>query len=125
MAEWLQWIAALIKTFQEEARYLKHEVGHQHLDRFPDSIDTLAPDNDFVLALAGIPIKPDIPYHTIVGDRGRGDSPNSSDGVVPYWSSHLPAAESETIVPAEHGAHQHPLAIAEIRRILMLHASGW
>ena len=36
--------------------------------------------------------------HTIIGDRGRGDSPNSSDGVVPYWSSHLEGAETEHIV---------------------------
>jgi len=47
----------------------------------------------------------DIPYHSIIGDRGRGDTPNSSDGVVPYWSSHLDGAQSEKIVPSEHGSH--------------------
>ena len=30
-----------------------------------------------------IPITPGIPYHSIIGDRGKGDTPNSSDGVVP------------------------------------------
>ena len=42
---------------------------------------------------AKCPITPRIPFHTIEGDRGRGDAPNSSDGVVSYWSSHLKGAQ--------------------------------
>jgi hypothetical protein len=42
--------------------------------------------------------------------------------VVPYWSSHLASAQSEVIVPANHGAYKDPQAIQEIRRILLLHA---
>src|SRR5438067_1031805 len=68
------------------------------LKRFPNSIDTLAPNNRFVVAINKVPITPGIPYYTIVGDRGRGDSPNSSDGVVPYWSSHLDAAGSVVVL---------------------------
>jgi hypothetical protein len=41
-----------------------------------------------------------------------------SDGVVPYWSSHMDTAESELIVPSGHDAHQNPQAIAEVERIL-------
>jgi len=55
-----------------------------------------------------------------MGDRGRGDAPNSSDGIVPYWSSHMEGAESELIVPSDHSAHQNPKAIQEVRRILVL-----
>ena len=47
----------------------------------------------------------------------------STDGIVPYWSSHLDGAQSELIVPSNHSAHQNPQAIAEVRRILKLHAS--
>jgi hypothetical protein len=65
-----------------------------------------------------IPMTQGVRYNTIIGDRGRGDSPNSSDGVVPYWSSHMNGAESECIVPSRHGAHQNPQAIAEVLRIL-------
>jgi hypothetical protein len=65
-----------------------------------------------------------IPYHSIIGDRGRGDTPNSSDGVVPYWSSHLGGAESEKIVPSNHGANQNPEAIAEVMRIFQEHIAG-
>ncbi len=113
--------STFIRTGLEEARYKKHHLGEKHLDRFPDSIDTLAPDNDFVRAINTVPIRKDVPFHTIAGDRGRGDSPNSSDGVVPYWSSHQAGARSEKIVPANHGAHQHEEAIAEVERILHEH----
>jgi hypothetical protein len=75
-----------------------------------------------VKAINTIPITPGIPYHTIMGDRGKGDAPNSSDGVVPYWSSHMKGAQSELIVPSGHAAHQNPQAIEEVRRILKLNA---
>jgi triacylglycerol esterase/lipase EstA (alpha/beta hydrolase family) len=85
---------------------------------FPTSIDTLSPNNRFVLALNTLPIANHIPYHSIIGDRGRGDTPNSSDGVVPYWSSHLEGAQSERIVPSPHGAHQNKQGMEEVHRIL-------
>jgi hypothetical protein len=59
-------------------------------------------------------------HHSIIGDRGRGDTPNSSDGVVPYSSSHLASAQSEKIVPTGHQAMDNPQAVEEIRRILLL-----
>jgi hypothetical protein len=95
-------------------------VGRLRLKRIPNSVDTLAPTNRFVLAINTIPIAPGIPYHTIMGDRGKGDAPNSSDGVVPHWSSHMDGAKSELIVSSGHGAHQNPKAIVEVRRILIL-----
>ena len=88
------------------------------LKRFPNSVDTLAPNNRFVVAINKVPITPGIPYYTVLGDRGRGDSPNSSDGVVPYWSSHLDGAKSEFIAPCNHGSPLNPQAIAEVHRIL-------
>jgi pimeloyl-ACP methyl ester carboxylesterase len=91
------------------------------LERFPSSIDTLSPKNRFVREINRHPIDPDIPFHSIIGDRGHGDSPDSSDGVVTYRSAHLEGAESEEIVPSNHLAHQHPEAIDEVRRILKRH----
>jgi hypothetical protein len=96
--------------------------GDLKIKRIPNSVDTLAPNNRFVKAINTIPITPGIPYHTIMGDRGKGDAPNSSDGVVPYWSSHMEGAQSELIVPSGHPAHQNPQAIEEVRRILKLNA---
>ncbi len=93
------------------------------LKRAPNSIDTLSPKNRFVRMINTVPIVKGIPYHTIIGDRGRGDSPHSSDGVVPYWSSHMDGAQSECVVPSDHGAHQNPKAFAEVKRILKLNAA--
>ncbi len=88
------------------------------MSRMPNSIDTLSPTNRFVVEINKIPLTPGIPYHSIMGDRGRGDTPNSSDGVVPYWSSHLDGAQSEKIVPSGHGSPLNPQGIAEVERIL-------
>jgi pimeloyl-ACP methyl ester carboxylesterase len=88
------------------------------LNRMPNSVDTLEPNDRFVEAVNNLPITPGIPYHSIMGDRGRGDTPNSSDGVVPYWSSHLEGAQSELIVNSDHGAQYNPQAIREVARIL-------
>jgi pimeloyl-ACP methyl ester carboxylesterase len=91
------------------------------LNRLPNSIDTLSPNDPFVKEMNTLPMAKRIPYHSIIGDRGRGDTPNSSDGVVPYWSSHLAGAESEKIVPSGHGAEHTPQGIAEVLRILHEH----
>src|SRR5262249_62084447 len=68
------------------------------LNRMPNSVDTLEPNDRFVEALNKLLIAPGIPYHSIIGDRGRGDTPNSSDGVVPYGSYHRPGAQSVVIL---------------------------
>ncbi|HSI10848.1 MAG TPA: alpha/beta fold hydrolase, partial [Chthoniobacter sp.] len=99
------------------------------LSGVPNSVDTLAPNNRFVKLINTVPITPGIPYHSIIGDRGKGGNkdktpPVSSDGVVPYWSSHLEGAQSELIVPSTHSAHQNPQAMAEVDRILRLNAGA-
>ena len=88
------------------------------LNRMPNSLDTLEPNDRFVEVVNRLPITPGIPYNSIIGDRGRGDTPHSSDGVVPYWSSHLDGAQSELIVHANHMAERNPDAISEVERIL-------
>jgi pimeloyl-ACP methyl ester carboxylesterase len=85
----------------------------------PTSVTGLAPTNPMYKVLDTRPIE--VPYHSIIGDRGKGDTPNSSDGVVKYWSSHLAGAQSERIVPGPHGACEMPETIAEVDRILRLH----
>lgn len=82
------------------------------------SLIFLRAESPLIAAIERLPLSRRIPYHSIIGDRGRGDSPDSSDGVVPYWSSHLPSAVSEKIVPSGHGVNENPEGIAEIRRIL-------
>jgi pimeloyl-ACP methyl ester carboxylesterase len=91
--------------------------------RRANSVDSLSPKSRFLNAMNTIPIASGVPYHTIIGDRGRGDSPNSSDGVVPYWSSHMDGAVTQDIVPSGHIAHQDPHAIEDVLRILKRYAN--
>ena len=97
------------------------DVAGLAMSSAPNSIGTLSPNNPFVREINKLPIVPRIPYHSIMGDRGKGDTPDSSDGVVAYWSSHLDGAISEKIVPSGHGSHENPEGIEEARRILRLH----
>src|SRR2546423_1008603 len=90
--------------------------------RLPNSVSGLKPTNPAFPIVNSASIN--IPYHSIIGDRGRGDSPNSTDGVVAYWSSHLDGAKSEKIVPSGHGSPLNPQAIAEVHRILQLNAAS-
>lgn len=87
------------------------------------SINTLSPENKDTQALGKLPLPRRVIFHSVIGDRGRGDSPDSSDGVVPYWSSHIEPVASEKIVPANHHVPDHPAAAAELKRILKLHAA--
>lgn len=106
------------------ASMITSDAASIKLDRAPNSIDTLSPDNRFVREINKLPIAPGVTYHSIIGDRGKADSPNSSDGVVPYWSSHFDGAASEMIVPSGHSSHQDPAAFEEVRRILKLNAGS-
>lgn len=87
--------------------------------RMPTSIDGLSPSNPSFKIINSQPIE--VPHHSIIGDRGKGDTPNSSDGVVEYWSSRIDSAHSEKIVPGPHGACEMPETLDELRRILHLH----
>jgi hypothetical protein len=88
-------------------------------NRLPNSVWGLKPKNPMFKVLNSAPIT--VPYHSIIGDRGKGDSPDSTDGVVPYWSSHLDKAQSEVIVPGPHGSTGLAQTIAELDRILRVH----
>jgi pimeloyl-ACP methyl ester carboxylesterase len=88
------------------------------------SIGSLSPSYPAYEALDGVPFREGVKIHSVIGDRGKGNSPESSDGVVPYWSSHLEKVESEKIVPYHHGVPDCPVAAGEVKRILKEHLGG-
>lgn len=104
---------------------IKSEIPEETLrkinnGRLPNSVSNLAPNAPYLAVLNKESIQ--APYHSIIGNRGKpGPLADSSDGVVPYWSSHLDGAQSEVIVPGPHGACELPQTIAELDRILRLH----
>ena len=95
--------------------------GNQAKPDMPNSISSLAPTDKSNIALTSMPLPRDIHFHSIIGDRGKGDTPESSDGIVPYWSSHVAPVASELIVPSNHGVPDSPEAAQELKRILKLH----
>jgi pimeloyl-ACP methyl ester carboxylesterase len=103
---------------------IKSEIPEETLrkinnGRLPNSVSNLAPNAPYLAVLNKQSIQ--APYNSIIGNRGKpGPLADSSDGVVPYWSSHLDGAQSEVIVPGPHGACQLPQTIAELDRILRL-----
>lgn len=119
--------SVLLDGGQEALRLAKpSDVTGNPITRMPNSVDALDPENRFLLTINALPLAPGIPYHSIIGDRGKGGNlnhvkPVSTDGIVPYWSSHLDGAQSELIVPSDHWSNQNPQAIAEVNRILKQH----
>jgi pimeloyl-ACP methyl ester carboxylesterase len=96
------------------------KLGHTlPISGMPTGIDGLSPRNPLLAVSASMPVA--VPFHSIIGNETKADVAGGTDGVVPYWSSHLDAAQSELIVKSGHGAHEHPLAIREVRRIMLEH----
>lgn len=85
------------------------------------SIRQLSPNSSLVKYMSELRGSPNVPVHSIIGDRGRNDTPNSSDGVVKYHSSHLDWSASEKIVPSGHSVQDDPAFAVELRRILREH----
>jgi hypothetical protein len=104
---------------------MKSEIPEETLrklnnGRLPNSVSNLAPKSPYLAVLNKQRIQ--APYNSIIGNRGKpGPLADSTDGVVPYWSSHLDGAKSECIVPGPHGSCELPQTIAELDRILRLH----
>jgi len=89
-------------------------------EQLPTIVNSLSPKNVTLKVLDTERIIP--PCHSIVGTKGKiGPLKDSSDGLVPYWSSHLDYSKSEITVPGPHCCYNYPEAIAETKRILHLH----
>jgi hypothetical protein len=95
--------------------------GEDPSKRIPTSINSLSPTAGTTVALNKLPLPKGVTFHSIIGDRGKGNTPDSSDGVVPYWSSHVAPVASEKIVPSNHSVPDCPVAAEELKRILKLH----
>jgi hypothetical protein len=70
-------------------------------------------------------------YHSIIGSKSPTGVDQSTDGVVPYPSSHLdersasfPRVASEKVVRSGHGVQEVQEAIREVRRILREHLAA-
>lgn len=98
--------------------------GGRTVRRRPTSIDLLEPTSPLLAALARMPTSPWVRLHSIIGTGGMTPLEGPSDGVVTVASAHVDGVDSELFVPARHSELQHnDMTIAELARILRLHAS--
>ncbi|MCX7004707.1 MAG: hypothetical protein NTV22_15745 [bacterium] len=91
------------------------------LGRIPTGIDSLRPENPVLKISVALPFAPRVVYHSIIGNEAAANTPGGTDGIVPYWSSHLDGAASEMIVKSDHSVEVNPRAILEVRRLLLEH----
>lgn len=81
------------------------------------SVSQLSPTSYSIQGLQGLTIR-GVPTHSVIGDQGDGGPrEESSDGVVPYWSSHFGWGD-ETMVPASHSVQKVPETAERLKEIL-------
>jgi len=122
------WLAGLVKLPSQLGRagidLLNNEANLfrvQGLKRLPSSLDNMTPGHPMVKVLSSLPVSSDIPAHSIIAVKGEGPIEADDDGVVEYSSAHIDEAVSELVVRSHHSVQDHPHAIEEVRRILLLH----
>lgn len=81
-----------------------------------DGAESLSTKHPMFRALEKHPVP--VPFHSIIATLGQKDVTHSTDGLVPYWSSHLDGAQTEAIVPFPHGCLEKPGTVSEIIKIL-------
>jgi len=115
----------LLQSQEALFRENKDAFPEGSLLRITTSIDALSPQSPVFPLLVNSPRPPWVAYHSIVGiipQGGLWGKVTGGDGVVRYESAHMDDTESELVVPADHsGVLVHPLAVLEVRRILLQH----
>ena len=91
-----------------------------------NSIDSLSPSDPIFPVMLKAQTGSGVKYHNIVGLTPRegfvSRLSEEGDGVVGFQSAHLDDVDSELVVSSAHlYVHRHPLAILEVRRILLDH----
>lgn len=91
--------------------------------RLPTSIDLLDPDQPFLQLLSGLPVSPQVHYHSIIGTGRHLILEGWTDGIVQVESARMRGVESEQLVPATHTSIvRDRRTVTELQRILWLHA---
>ncbi len=93
--------------------------------RVPTTIDVLEPSSPFLAVLRAITPSCGVTTHSIIGDVHESLTSGPGDCIVPVSSARERGVASEVFVPATHTkVHHHPIAVAELSRILEDHAVG-
>lgn len=121
----VRWLITLPKNIIDDSLeyydYLSDDVKKMVGGRrtYFTSADGMSPDNPLIRTLAEIPLAEGVEGHSIISVSSDGDPKLGNDGVVEYQSAHLEGMASELIVHGGHSSQLEPLAIDEVRRILV------
>ena len=123
-ASWARYLASFVKlplSIVNKLGEMTLMIFGQDLPREINmtGVDNLSAKDPTIRVLAKLPISRNVTYYSIIG-RENADGPleESSDGIVPYWSSHLEGAASEKVIVSGHSVQETPEAIIELRKIL-------
>lgn len=129
-----QWLTSKLITMPQIVALNREDLFQENKDllkqnsvlKINTSIDSLSPESPFFPAMLAAERAPWVKYHNIIGlvpEEGvKGWLASGTDGVVARESAHMDDVESEITVPADHTTvHSHPLAVLEVRRILLEH----
>jgi pimeloyl-ACP methyl ester carboxylesterase len=97
--------------------------GHGFRGLLATSADELSFRHPLLLRFCDLSIDSSIRLHSVMADFRDPPKPDGTDGLVAYSSSHLEGVASELLVHGLHICVAHPAVIAEVRRILMEHAT--
>ncbi len=86
------------------------------------SISGLSQTNPILTSINEMNISTTVRYHSIIANSEIA-APGGTDTIVPYESAFIEGATSELNIKGTHTCTEHPLAIREVRRILLLHAA--
>lgn len=128
-----QWVLSKLVKLPKSLLQGQEGLFRENKDLFPEnsllrienSIDSLAPSAPIFPVMLASSHLPWVRYHNIVGRVPRHGvfalTPDG-DGVVGIDSARIDGVASELTVPADHTTvHAHPLAVLEVRRILLEH----
>ena len=101
--------------------YIRKDMRYKHYT----VAQSLAAHNPVMVALTDIKPAPGVTVHSIIGDRDKAGKKGGSDGLVPYWSSHIDFAESELIIRSGHSTEHKPRGAREAHRILLEHLAAY
>lgn len=119
--------STIINNEEVDAIQLQNStIGSLYLQNGPSQLSNRS---TFIKLTKDLTINDHVTYHTIMGDyhgsaeelQGSLVGQNLSDGIVPYDSSHLDGAASETVITGGHNIHENPKTILQLRKILHEH----
>jgi hypothetical protein len=85
-----------------------------------NSINGMSPGNPAIEAVRAMQVAPGIHAHSIIPTLQDGPLEARNDGVVEYRSAHIDGVESELVIEHQgHSTQSNPLAVHEVRRILI------